>query len=215
MTDRDRISAAFPRRLPLPRPTTGVLVAVMGCAVAAAFVTGCGSSSDGPPFPEFEGRWAVDADTSTLSCPQTTDLMSLSFSPWSNTETAGGGVARVVALEAGVLTDLVDTARPCVFGFDVKGTVGTVPDIDPYSGKPPVCVVPVNGDGSSTAELTSQVDHPLTFQLAKPVKGMAQQAFITGAADVTLFFLNSVNEFDEVKPCTLAAQVGLHKITKL
>jgi hypothetical protein len=47
------------------------------------------------------------------------------------------------------------------------------------------------------------------------VKGMAQQAGITGAADVTLFFLNSANQFDEVKPCTLAAQVGLHKITKL
>jgi hypothetical protein len=215
MTDRDRSSPASPRRPRLPRSVAFALAGLVGWAAGAASLIGCDSSSGGPPFPEFEGRWVVDNDSSTLSCPQTMEIMTIPFSTWSNIGTASGGIAGVVNLEAGVLTDLVDTARPCVLAFDVKDTWAAVPNIDPYTGKPPICVVPVNGGDGSTAALTSKADTPLTFQLAKPVKGMAQQAYITGGADATLFLLNSSNQLDKLPPCTVAAQVGLHKITKL
>lgn len=215
MTDRDRSRPACSRWSQLPRLAAGVLAGLVGCAAGAASLTGCDSSSDGAPFPEFEGRWVVDADTSTVSCPETAEIMTKGFSTWSNIGTASGGLAGVVSMEAGVLTDLVDTARPCVLGFDVKGTVATVPNTDPYTGKPPVCVVPFNGDDSSTVALTSKAETPLTFQLAKPVKGMAQQAFITGGADATLSVLDIAGDLQKLPPCTFAAQVGLHKITKL
>lgn len=216
MTDRDRPSPAGPRGPHLPRLSVGVLAVVVGCAAGVVSFAGCESSSSGPPFPEFEGRWVVDADTSTLTCPPAANIMTMPFSTWSNLGTATGGLAGVVNLEAGVLTDLVDTARPCVFGFDVNGTVAMVPNTDPYTGQAPVCVVHVNGDDRSTVGLTSKADTPLTFQLAKPVKGMAQQAFIKGGADAAFTLLNSDDGTLEKLPvCTVAAQVSLHKITKL
>ena len=214
MTDRDRSTAAFSRWPRVPRLAAGVLIAMVACAAGAASLTGCDSSTGGPPFPEFEGRWVVDADSSTLSCPPEAGVMSQAFSTWSNLGTATGGVVGVVSLEAGVLTDLVDTARPCVMGFDVKGTVATVPNTNPYTGKPSVCVVPLNGNDGSTAALTSKPEMPLTFQLAKPVKGMAQQAGITGGAEATLVLPDSTGQLTQLPTCTLAVQVGLHKITK-
>ena len=178
---------------------------------------GCDSDDSPDPFAEFEGKWNVDVDTSTVTCPQSMSFGTngtATFSPWSDVSALPGMTLGTIAVEPGVLTDLVETAGACQFGFDVKGKVASVPNPDPFTHQAPRCVIPVLGDGTSNVTLSSSSAQPLTFQLDKPVTGMAQVAYLVGAADATAALLDSYGILNQFSPCTFAAQVKLHKVTK-
>jgi len=177
----------------------------------------CGDSSSGTdqPFPEFEGRWAVDVDSSTISCPQA-EVGMQPISPWSKPPEVEGAGLGIVTLEAGVLTDLIETSTECQFTYDVNPKVAeaTVPHLDPYTGNPSKCVMPLpRGEGSHLV-LASSKDQPLTFQLNMPVKGKAQIAYIKGAADATVKATDFFGVLQTYDGCTFAALVQLHKIAK-
>jgi hypothetical protein len=201
--------------------------------VAGVVVAGCDSSTPGQPFPDFEGVWAVDIDQSSLSCPQTKGIGNdgiVAFSPW--TAMPSPNVKQgTVTLEAGVLTDLVETQGLCGFNFNVakKENSATVPVPDPYTGSSPSCIIPVTfvddtnfapapavtqvlGDASRVT-LTPGLD-ALSFQLLAPEKGKAPTAQIIGAADASLMLADSNNIVQTLPPCTFSAQVKLHKIAK-
>jgi len=192
-------------------------VAAWLLAGTAGLAGGCDSSNGSDqPFPEFEGRWAVDVDTSSVTCPQA-DVGMQAISPWSNPPAAEGAGLGVVTVEAGVLTDLIETSSECAFNYNVNPKIAeaSVPNPDPYTGAPPKCVMPLpRGDGSSLI-LSSDKTQPLTFQLDRPVKGMAQVAYITGAADATVMLTDSFGGDPQTYDgCTFAASVKLHKIAK-
>ena len=203
---------------------------------ASAVVAGCESNTPGQPFPDFEGVWAVDLDQSALSCPQTKGIGNdgvVPFSPWTAMPLPNVKQG-TVTLEAGVLTDLVETTGLCAFNFNVSkkefsGTLATVPSPDPYTGTAPNCIIPVTfvsdtdfapapavtqvlGDASRVT-LTPGVD-ALSFQLLAPEKGKAPTAQIIGAADANLMLADSNNIVQTLPPCTFSAQVKLHKIAK-
>ena len=139
------------------------------------------------------------------------------ISPWSNPPAAEGAGLGVVTVEAGVLTDLIETSSECTFNYNVDPKIAeaSVPNPDPYTGAPPKCVVPVRGDGSSLILTSSETQPPLTFQLNMPAKGMAQVAYITGAADATVKLTDSFGGDPQTyEGCTFAASVKLHKIAK-
>jgi hypothetical protein len=212
MTHGERSSSAPPRSRPAGRFGLALALAVCGGGAALA---GCGSSSDGAqPFPEFEGKWIVDVDTSAVSCPQTMSFGTVAFSPWSMSGTLPGMILGSVTLEAGVSTDLVETSGQCSFGFDVKGKYAVVSNPDPFTGQVPICPIPVNGDGSSVVLGAPSAAQPLTFQLDKPVPKMAQVAFIVGATDATVTIADLNGNLTPFPPCTFAAQVKLHKFAK-
>jgi len=200
------------------RMRTAARVAVTALLLGGiAPLAACGDSSSGTdqPFPEFEGRWAVDSDSSTISCSQAEVGMQL-ISPWSKPPAAEGAGLGIVTLEAGVLTDLIETSSECQFAYDVdpKVAVASVPARDPYTGDPSKCVMPLpRGEGSHLI-LASSKTQPLTFQLAMPVAGKAQVAYITGAADATVKATDFFGELQTYDGCTFAAQVTLHKIAK-
>ena len=182
----------------------------------AALAVGCDSSNDSDqPFPEFEGRWAVDVDTSTITCQQM-EIGMQSISPWSNPPTVDGESLGVVTLEAGVLTDLIETSSECRFAYNVNPKVAeaSVANPDPYTGSPPKCVMPLLRADGSHLVLSSSKTQPLTFQLAMPVKDMAQVAYITGAADATVKVTDVLGDLQTYEGCTFAASVKLHKIAK-
>jgi len=194
------------------RGAVGALLLGATAAVAA----GCDTSNDSAqPFPEFEGRWAVDVDSSSITCPQTVIGMQ-SISPWSNPPTVDGESLGLVTLEAGVLTDLIETSSECRFTYNVNPKVAeaSVANPDPYTGSPPRCVMPLLRADGSHLVLASSKTQPLTFQLAMPVKGMAQVAYITGAADATVKLTDDFGTLQTYEGCTFAASVKLHKIAK-
>jgi len=103
----------------IPAVTRASVVALL-LASGASLGAGCDSSNDSDqPFPEFEGRWAVDVDKSSVTCQQT-DIGMQAISPWSDPPTAPGESLGVVTIEAGVLTDLVETSSECLFGYNVN-----------------------------------------------------------------------------------------------
>ena len=201
--------------------------------VAGAAVAGCDSSTPGQPFPDFEGVWSVDLDQSSLSCPQTKAIGNdgiVPFSPWTAMPLPNVKQG-IVALEAGVLTDLVETQGLCGFNFNVskKENSATVPVPDPYTGTAPTCTIPVTfvdgtnfaptpalnqflGDGSRVM-LTPGVG-ALSFQLLAPEKGKAPAAQLIGSADANLMLLDNNMVLQTLPPCTFSAQVKLHKIAK-
>lgn len=213
MTNGDSRGPASSRSRSTKR--SGLALAGLAACCGAIF-GGCGSdsTSGGQPFPEFEGRWIVDTDASALACPQTMSLENREFSLWSGGAGLPGMILGSVTIEAGVLTDLVETTSTCMFGFNVDGKVAKVPNSDPFTGKASICPIPVNNDGSSVV-LSPSATQPLTFQLDKPVAGVAQKAFITGsaAAAVTLVDIQS-GLLVLIPPCTFVASVGLHKFAK-
>ncbi|HEY8922973.1 MAG TPA: hypothetical protein VIU64_01260 [Polyangia bacterium] len=200
------------RRIAARATATALLLA--GIAALGA----CGDSSSGTdqPFPEFEGRWAVDADASSISCPQD-EIKTQAISPWSAPPGAEGAGLGVVTLEAGELTDLIETSSECSFGYNVsaKFAEASVANPDPYTGNPSTCVMPLpRADGSSLTLMVGDTQSPLTFQLLKPVKGKAQTAQIVGSADATVKVSDILGNLQTFEGCTFAASVQLHKIAK-
>lgn len=198
----------------------------------SAVVGGCDSTTAGEPFPDFEGVWAVDLDQSSISCPQTKGLGNdgiVAFSPWTAMPLPNVKIG-TVTLEAGVLTDLVETHDLCAFNYNVskKTAIANVPSPDPYTGAPPSCTIPVtlvDDTNFAPAPAVTQVladpsrvvltpgPDQLSFQLVAPEKGKAPTAQILGSADVSLMLVsNSV--LTTFPPCTFSAQVKLHKIAK-
>lgn len=191
-------------------------LAVLVGGGGAVVLAGCGSSDDGQPFPEFEGRWAVDVDTSAVTCPQM-EIGMQAISPWSNPPTAPGELLGIVTLEAGVLTDLVETGGECYFHYkvDPKFAEAHVANPDPYTNGPPRCVMPLRRADGSSLVLESSMTQPLTFQLQKPEPGSAQIAVITGAANATVNIAEGGgSDITTYEGCTFAAQAKLHKIAK-
>jgi len=200
----------------IPAVTRASVVALL-LASGASLGAGCDSSNDSDqPFPEFEGRWAVDVDKSSVTCQQT-DIGMQAISPWSDPPTAPGESLGVVTIEAGVLTDLVETSSECLFGYNVNPKIAeaTVANPDPYTGSPAKCVMTLpRQDGSNLVLLSNNTQSPLTFQLEKPVKGMAQVADLTGAAEATVNLMDDFGNLTTYEGCTFAAQAKLHKIAK-
>jgi hypothetical protein len=202
-------------------------------AVLVAGAFGCGSTTEDEPFADFEGVWSVDLDQSTLSCPQTKGLGNegvIPFSPWT-TSPLPSVKTGTVTIEAGILTDLVETHDLCSFNFNVAKTVAraTVPSPDPYTGLPPGCTIPVGfvGEtdiaptpalnqflGDSSRVVLTPGPEELSFELPAPEKGKAPIAQILGSATAALTLLDSNNILQALPPCTFSAQVKLHKIAK-
>jgi hypothetical protein len=183
-----------------------LMVACLGGGLAT---TGCGSTTatNAEPFPEFEGVWAIDTDTSTLSCPQEMDIGTISFSLWGSTTT----------MAAGVLTDLVETAGSgCFFGYDVmdKVQVATIPNPDPFTGMPPRCKLGISSMDDSNIVLLPNASPPWSFSLLQPVKGMAPKAQIAGTAGATVSVPDSNGNINPLTPCIFVAQVNLHKLAQ-
>lgn len=200
MTTRDRsrfvlVSQALGRR-------PGLFFSLWVVALAAA---GCGSSSTDPqPFPEFEGVWAIDDDTSSLSCPMEVGLDSVPFSIWNTS----------VTMDAGVLGDLIEAQDICRFSYDVMGKIATLANPDPYTGMAPTCKVSVSSTDDSNVVLAPTASPVWTFKLLAPVQGKAPTAQIVGAAGATVSLADSNGNLQTLTPCTFAAQLNLHKIAK-
>jgi len=222
-----------PRHVPPVFRQQRVSVWASALLVAGAVVAGCDSSTPGQPFPDFEGVWSVDIDQSSLSCPQTKAIGNdgvVSFSPWTAMPLPNVKQG-IVTLEAGVLTDLVETQGLCGFNFNVskKEASATVPVPDPYTGTAATCTIPVtfvSGTDFAPAPAVTQVlgetsrvmltpgVGTLSFQLLAPEKGKAPAAQIIGSADANLMLVDSNMILQTLPPCTFSAQVKLHKIAK-
>jgi hypothetical protein len=201
--------------------------------LAGVVMAGCESSTPGQPFPDFEGVWAVDLDQSSLSCPQTMSIGNngvMPFSPWTAMPVPNVKQG-TVTLEAGVLTDLVETNGLCAFNFNVskKENSATVPVPDPYTGAAPSCIIPVtfvnDTDVAPDPGVSQVLGDPsrvtltpaagaLSFQLLAPEKGKAPTAQIIGSAAANLVLLDVDMNLQTLPPCTFSAQVKLHKIAK-
>lgn len=150
--------------------------------------------------------WLVDSDTSTLKCPQEVGLENVSFPLWASGST--------VTIAAGVLTDLVGTDGACLFDYNVKGKIASVPTPDPYTGKPPACTISISAMDASNVLLASDATVPISFALLVPVKGAAPTAQVVGSAAVTVSLADATGQLQQLTPCTFAAQVNVHKLAK-
>jgi hypothetical protein len=232
MTTSDRHK---PRHVqpPLRQQRAGLWASTVSAVMVAAALAGCDADSAGQPFPDFEGVWSIDIDQSSLSCPQTKAIGNdgvVPFTPWAAMPLPNVTTG-TVTLEAGVLTDLVETHGLCAFNFNVakNETSATVPNPDPYTGGAAACTIPVSfvsdtafaptpalnqflGDGSRVT-LTPGPEQ-LSFQLLPPEKGKAPAAQILGSAAASLMLVDSNMILQTLPPCTFSAQVKLHKIGK-
>lgn len=201
--------------------------------LAGVVMAGCESSTPGQPFPDFEGVWVVDLDQSSLSCPQTMSIGNngvMPFSPWTAMPVPNVKQG-TVTLEAGVLTDLVETNGLCAFNYNVakKENSATVPNPDPYTGGAASCTIPVtlvsDTNFAPAPAVTQVIGDPsrvvltpgvgtLSFQLLAPEKGKAPTAQIIGSADANLMLVDANMILQTLPPCTFSAQVKLHKIAK-
>ena len=191
------VSRALARR-------AGLFMCLAAGAVSAA---GCGSSSssDAQPFPEFEGVWAISDgdDNSALTCPMDLGMDAVPFTIVNTT----------VTIEAGVLTDLVETDTPCRFNYNVTGKIATMPTTDPYTGKAPTCTLSLGSDGSNVV-VDPNSTTVWTFKLLAPVAGKAPTSQIIGTADATVTLADSNGNLQQLNPCTFSAHIDLHKIAK-
>ena len=179
----------------------------MCLAAGAVSADGCGSSSssDAQPFPEFEGVWAISDgdDNSSITCPMEVGLDDVPFTIVNTT----------ITIEAGVLTDLVETDTPCRFNYNVMGKIATMPTTDPYTGKAPTCTLSLGSDGSNVV-MAPNATPVWTFKLLAPVTGEAPKAQIVGTAGAMVTLADSNGNLQQLTPCTFAAQINLHKIAK-
>jgi len=191
------VSKALARR-------AGLFLCLAAGVVSAA---GCGSSSstDGQPFPEFEGVWAISDgdDNSSITCPMEVGLDDVPFTIVNST----------VTIEAGVLTDLVETDTPCRFNYNVMGKIATMPTTDPYTGKDPTCPLNLGTDGSNVV-LAPNATPVWTFKLLAPVTGEAPTAQIVGTAAAAVTLADQNGNLQKLTPCIFTAQIDLHKIAK-
>ena len=182
----------------------GLFLCLMGGAFPAA---GCGSSSsDAPPFSEFEGVWAINVgdDNSAITCPSEVNLDNVPFTI----------VSSAMTIQAGVLTDLVETDTLCRFNYDVMGKIATMPTTDPYTGKPPTCTISLSSSDGSNVVLDPNATPVWTFKLLAPVTGQAPAAQIIGTADAAVTLADSNGNLQKLTACTFAAHIDLHKIAK-
>ena len=182
----------------------GGALAMLCCLGGGVIAAGCGSTTSGEPFPEFEGVWLVDTDASSLNCRMEVGLENVPFPLWGST----------VTIAAGVLTDLVGTDGLCLFNYDVKGKVATVPTPDPYTGAAPTCTISVSSMDASNVLLAPDPTTPISFKLLQPVKGAAPTAQIVGSAAATVSLADATGQLQPLTPCMFAAQVKIHKLAK-
>jgi hypothetical protein len=169
---------------------------------------GCGSTTttSAEPFPQFEGVWAIDDDTSVLHCPQEVGLENLPFSIWGGT----------ITMAAGVLTDLVETNGTCSLGYDadVAKNMASLANPDPYTGMAPTCTLSLGSDGSNIVFTPTTATSPWVFNLLAPVKDKAPTAQLVGVAAATVTLADANGNLATLTPCMFVAQVNLHQYAK-
>jgi hypothetical protein len=179
---------------------------------------GCGSSSSGDGFAEFEGTWRVDFGSATVQSPSTFQLTC----PTTGVSGALTLWDRLV-LEPGTLSDLVETSGPsnCQFAFDVDaaGRVATVAASDPYTMLATECRVLIQSGADAAGN-----NHDLfldmkptvwAFSLLMPVKGTAPPGNLAGTAVGTLVDVNvTANTTANIDTCTYVVSAVLAKLSK-